>query len=111
MLLEQTNTYDSSAAVSALRLLSKARQCAKRSDKAGMFVYTRQAYIKCAFAPPNVPERVSDVMAWNATHPVYTLYILARDGDCQEFIKYTRVLRKDVSQLVAAIRRELKHGN
>ena len=42
---------------------------------------------------------------------MYTLYIIARDGDCQEFLNDTSVLRKDVSQLVETIRWERKHEN
>lgn len=111
MLLEQTTVYDINAAIAAIRLLNKARQCAKRGDNMGMFNYTQQAYISCATAHYVPWKTVANVLAWNATRSVYTLYILARDGNSAEFVQDTRTLRTSIADVIEAVRWERKHGS
>ena len=110
--MRTSETFHTSSALAALRLINKARQCAKRGDVNGMSEYAEQAYIESACAPTvSVADtRVANVIAAKATHQIRALHLTAHEGQCYAFVRYTRHLDRDMRELVDAMQGERKHG-
>ena len=107
-----SETSDPSSALRALRLINKARQCAKRGDVNGMRSSTFHAHVACAPAQ-NVPSSgrgVANTVALQVTFQIKYLHITARKGDCDAFVHRTSRLCRNVRELIAAMRGERKHG-
>ena len=106
-----TETHNPSIALRALRLINKARQCAKRGDVHGMYSYTDQACLDCTRAPPWVAKkRVDNFVAYKVTYQIRKLCIIADKGKCSTFVRHTSYLGHDVHELVEAMQEERKHG-
>ena len=107
-----TETFNTKGALTTLRLINKARQCAKRGDETGMFDHTEQAYIERTCAPIvlTADTGVANIIAAKVTHKIYTLYLIARKGKCETFVRHTKYLACDVHELVDAMQGERKHG-
>ena len=103
-----SETSNPSSALRALRLINKARQCAKRGDVRGMRSRTYHAHVACAPAAQN--GGVDNTIALQVTFPIKYLHITARKGDCDAFVHRTSRLRRYVRELVEAMRGERKHG-
>ena len=100
-----SETSDPSSALRALRLINKARQCAKRGDVRGMYSYTYHAHVACAPAQ-NVPSSgrgVDSPVAMQVTFQIKYLHIIARKGNCDTFVWHTSRLCRDVRELVEAM--------
>ena len=109
--MRTSETYRPSSALRALRLVNKARQCAKRGDENGMCDYTEQAYIECACVPTtDTNDRYVDNMAaLRVTHQIRELWGVAVNwGACLTYVRYTRYLLDDMRELVDAMQRERK---
>ena len=102
-----SETSDPSSALRALRLINKARQCAKRGDVRGMYSYTYHAHVACV---PSSGRGVDNPVALQVTFQIKYLHIIARKGNCDTFVRHTSRLRRDVRELVEAMRGERKHG-
>ena len=110
--MRTSETFSASSALTALRLISKARQCAKRGDVGGMCEYAEQAYIECACAPTvrTADKRVANVVAAEVTHQICELHLTAHKGECDTFVRHTSYLGHDVRKLAGAMQEERKHG-
>ena len=106
------DTFNTTSALAALKLVNKARQCAKRGDETGMFDHTEQAYIECACAPTvrAVDTHVANLIAAKVTHQVYTLYLIAHKGKCDTFVRHTKYLACEVHELLDAMQGERGNG-
>lgn len=112
--MRTSETFHTSSALAALRLINKARQCAKRGDVSGMCEYAEQAYIKSACAPTVLvaDARVANVIAAQATHQMRALHLTAHKGQCYDFVHQTRCVWYDVHHLLKAMQQERKkYGN
>ena len=108
-----TETFNPSSALAALRLVNKARQCAKRGDVRGMFSYTERACLECIDAPTVQKKdiRIANIVAHKYTYQVRTLTIVANKGKCETFVRLTRYLQEEAHELVRALQgRGRKHG-
>ena len=110
--MKPTETFNTKGALVALRLINKARQCAKRGDETGMFDHTEQAYIECTCAPTvrAVDTHVANVVAAKVTHQVYTLYLIAHKGKCDTFVRHTKYLAHEAHELLDAMQGERGNG-
>lgn len=110
--MKLTETFNTKGALTTLRLINKARQCAKRGDETGMFDNASQAYIECTCAPTvrAVDTHVASLIAAKVTHQIYTLYLLAHSGKCDTFVRHTQYLAHEAHELVDAMQGERKHG-
>ena len=111
--MRTSETYHTSSALRALRLINKARQCAKRGDVNGMCDYTEQAYIECACAPTTDPNDryVDNMAALRVTHQIRELWgVAANWGACLTYVRYTRYLSDDVHELVEAMQKRSRYG-
>ena len=109
--MKPTETFNTKGALVALRLINKARQCAKRNDETGMFDNIEQAYIECTCAPTvrTADTHVANLIAAKVTHQVYKLYRIANKGKCDTFVRHTQYLACDVHELLDAMQGE-HHG-
>ena len=106
------NTFSTTSALAALKLINKARQCAKRGNKNGMFDNIEQAYLDCAYAPTVrvADKKVANIIADKVTHQIYKLYRIAYNGKCDTFVRHTQYLAYDIHELIDAMQWERKHG-
>ena len=107
-----SETSDPNSALAALRLINKARQCAKRGDVNGMLYRTYHAHVACA-PTQNVPSSdrgVDNAVALQVTFQIQYLHITARKGNCDAFVHRTSRLWRDMRELITAMRGERKHG-
>lgn len=104
--MQMPATHNTSVALKALRLINKARQCAKRGDETTMFDYIEQAYFMCINAQqparPNATN-MAEVLAYNATQILYTLAKLAQAGKCAAVVNCTNGLFLKVHDLIDAM--------
>ena len=100
-----TETFHTGSALSALRLINKARQCAKRNDVIGMFDYTEQAFTACIRAPTVLVSdmRVANYVAHKFTYQILTLTIVANNMKCETFVRLTRYLKDELHELICAL--------
>ena len=102
-----TETFHTGSALRALRLINKARQCAKRGDVRGMYSYSEQAYLECKNAPPPptglAVRRVATFVANKLTYQVGTLVVIANRSQCGAFVRLTRYLKDDIHELICAM--------
>ena len=96
-----SETSNPSSALRALRLINKARQCAKRGDVNGMRSRTYHAHVACAPAAQN--GGVDNTVALQVTFQIKYLHIIARKGNCDTFVWHTSRLCRDVRELVEAM--------
>ena len=109
--MRTTSTFNVSSALTALRVINKARQCAKRGDHEGMLNYAEQAYIECACTPAQGSDQsVSGIAAYSVSTQVQGLYLTAHKGDCDAFVSHTSHLDYDIRELVNSIQWERKWG-
>lgn len=109
--MKPTETFNTKGALAALRLINKARQCAKRNDETGMFDNIEQAYIECTCAPTVrvADKKVANLIAAKVTHQIYNLYRIAYNGECDTFVRHTQYLAYEVHELIDAMQWE-HHG-
>ena len=107
-----TETFHTGSALRALRLINKARQCAKRGDVRGMFDYTEQACTACICAPTvSVTDmRVANFVAHKFTYQIRTLTIVANKGKCETFVRLTRYLKDELHELICVLHKGRTHG-
>ena len=103
-----SETSDPSSALAALRLIGKARQCAKRGDVNGMRSRTYHAHVACV---PSSGRGVDNTVALQVTFQIMYLHIIASKGHCDTFVRHTSRLWRDVRELVEAMQQERKHGS
>lgn len=104
--MQMPATYNTEVALTTLRLVNKARQCAKRGDGNKVFDYIEQAYFMCINAQqparPNVTN-MAEVLAYNATQGLYTLAKLAQAGKCAAIVNCTSNLSMKLHDLIEAM--------
>ena len=107
-----TETFHTGSALRALRLINKARQCAKRGDVRGMFDYTEQSCTACICAPKvSVNDmRGANVVAHKFTYQIRTLTVVADKGKCETFVRLTRYLKDEIHELICALHRGRANG-
>ena len=107
-----SETSDPDSALAALRLINKARQCAKRGDVSGMRSRTYHAHVACVPAPtvPSSDRGMDNTIALQVTFQIKYLHIIARKGNCDTFVRHTSRLWRDVLELVGAMHGEREHG-
>ena len=98
-----SETSDPNSALAALRLINKARQCAKRGDVNGMRFHTYHAHVECDPAQNVPPRGVDNTVALQVTFQIKYLHIIARKGNCDTFVRHTSRLWRDVRELVEAM--------
>lgn len=107
-----TETFHTGSALRALRLVHKARQCAKRKDVTGMFNYTEMACATCIDAPR---VRIADmgkdnVIAHKYTYQIKKLSVISDKGKCETYVRHTRYLKCELHELIRALQGRTTRG-
>ena len=107
-----TETFHTGSALRALRLINKARQCAKRNDANGMFYYTEKSFKACIHAPTVLvsDRRVANYVACKFTYQILTLTIVANNMKCETFVRLTRYLKDELHELICVLHKGRTHG-
>lgn len=110
-MMKLSETFNTTSALAALKLVNKARQCAKRGDENGMFDNIEQACLDCAYAPTvrTADTKVANIIAAKVTHQLHKLYRIAYSGKCDTFVRHTQYLACEVHELIDAMQWE-RHG-